>query len=324
MPKHRRVERQLTPHLPFTIYLQELSMYSCQHCELSCENRTRFNRHMRHHMTTDVKFLLTQDSDSVEKRPQETKTNLTESFKPEKIEEEEKPKLEMTNCETDLKDSASIAVDKEVDTESATERKEVPSEQDMEDDLDEDFMDDEDYFDSDTTLPLKTETGLQETDFMDDEDYFDSDPLPPKQEANPENSIDINQILQRYSKVITNKSEHNVEQGAGTQTQVPLVKAVPDITVKQENPSVEIAKSVNNFTIKQETPLLEIATNSKKQTKTKDFVCDVCEKQYASNYSLKQHHLLHTGEKPHKCEQCGTSFARKGYLTKHVMTHNSI
>eukprot|EP00092_Neocalanus_flemingeri_P096364 GFUD01122669.1.p1 GENE.GFUD01122669.1~~GFUD01122669.1.p1 ORF type:complete len:318 (-),score=67.33 GFUD01122669.1:126-1079(-) len=307
-------------------YTPELSMYSCQHCELSCENRTRFNRHMRHHMTTDVKFLLTQESDSVEERPQETKINLKESLKHEKIEEEEKPKLEMTQCETGLKDSASIAVDKEyiANTESATESKEVPSEHDMEDDLDEDFMDDEDYFDSDDTLPLKTETSLQETDFMDDEDYFDSDPLPPKPETNPENSIDINQILQRYSKVITNKSEPNVEQRVGTQTQAPLAKAVTDITVNQENPSEEIAKSVNIFTIKQETPVLEIATNSKKQTKTKDFTCDVCEKQYASNYSLKQHHLLHTGEKPHKCEQCVASFARKGYLTKHAMTHNSI
>ncbi|XP_049847706.1 zinc finger protein 708-like [Schistocerca gregaria] len=37
--------------------------------------------------------------------------------------------------------------------------------------------------------------------------------------------------------------------------------------------------------------------------------------------SLKTHELVHTGKKPHKCEICGTSFARSGYLKTHLLNH---
>eukprot|EP00092_Neocalanus_flemingeri_P020965 GFUD01022716.1.p1 GENE.GFUD01022716.1~~GFUD01022716.1.p1 ORF type:complete len:322 (+),score=81.52 GFUD01022716.1:38-1003(+) len=312
----------------------DLRMYSCHHCEVSCENRTRFNRHMRHHMTTDVKFLETQDSSFVEPRQQESETGPKHEIKemPDEI------KFEMTNIETEFKNSVNLANDKDL---SATEINETHSDLDMEDDLLEtDFMDDEDYYDSDT-LPPKTETDLQETEFIDDEDYFESEPLPTKTETNLENSIDINQILQRYSNVIANKPEHNVEQAGDKNTQSSSVKAKTNkqdnpsavmakpgsnLDIKQEKPAVEITMNVNSFALEQETLLSDIATETKKQAKPKTFTCDKCEKQYASNWSLKQHNLTsHTGEKPYKCDECGKQFAVKQYLNQHMKkNHNSI
>ena len=35
-------------------------MYICYHCEVSCQNRTSFNKHLRVHLNTDVKFLTSQ------------------------------------------------------------------------------------------------------------------------------------------------------------------------------------------------------------------------------------------------------------------------
>ena len=40
--------------------------------------------------------------------------------------------------------------------------------------------------------------------------------------------------------------------------------------------------------------------------------------------SLKNHMILHSGVKNHKCEICGKQFAQKGSLKKHQLTHSGI
>lgn len=48
--------------------------------------------------------------------------------------------------------------------------------------------------------------------------------------------------------------------------------------------------------------------------------CETCRKYFSSAY-LKIHSLIHTGEKPHKCETCGVRFRSRSNLGKHFRVH---
>jgi len=283
-------------------------MYSCHHCDVSCENRTHFNRHMRNHMTTDVKFLETQET-GIGNRLVKTKNY------PEK--DTVKEMQEKAKLETCLKNSVSISIENddgglptalsESSAEVTSSMSSSMSENDMEDDLEEtDFMYDENDYDyaKDSAAEIEKnnmEYDLEDSDFIDDEDdyvTYDYD-QPSKEETETDNNskgVDISQILKKYSNVIASKPESEAEQ----------------------------ARLKINF--EQEHLPAEIVTNVKKQVqnKAKSFPCDKCEKQYSTNWSLKQHYLKHTGEKPHKCEMCGELFALKKDLNKHMKYHSDI
>ncbi|KAJ3133937.1 Metallothionein expression activator [Physocladia obscura] len=54
----------------------------------------------------------------------------------------------------------------------------------------------------------------------------------------------------------------------------------------------------------------------------KIFACPFvgCDKTFPRAYNLKSHTYCHSGERPHKCGTCGSSFARKHDLQRHVRT----
>ncbi|XP_018417631.1 PREDICTED: zinc finger protein 408 [Nanorana parkeri] len=56
------------------------------------------------------------------------------------------------------------------------------------------------------------------------------------------------------------------------------------------------------------------------ETKT-PLSCTVCNKQLANSCSLRNHMLVHTGEKPYTCPDCGSSFRHKGNLRIHQRLH---
>ena len=51
------------------------------------------------------------------------------------------------------------------------------------------------------------------------------------------------------------------------------------------------------------------------------YLCDVCDKTFASSCNLGYHARSHTGEKRFKCAICDNSFANKTTLMEHARTH---
>ncbi|GBM49823.1 Zinc finger protein 208 [Araneus ventricosus] len=51
------------------------------------------------------------------------------------------------------------------------------------------------------------------------------------------------------------------------------------------------------------------------------FMCDICNKFCVSKNSLKEHKLVHSGERPHKCEKCLRTFRFYYNFLRHQLTH---
>lgn len=51
-------------------------------------------------------------------------------------------------------------------------------------------------------------------------------------------------------------------------------------------------------------------------------MCPTCDKMFKTEHYLKNHMLIHTGEKPFSCEQCGAAFNRKDKLKRHHLIHD--
>ena len=54
------------------------------------------------------------------------------------------------------------------------------------------------------------------------------------------------------------------------------------------------------------------------------YQCTYCGKRFISQSKLKIHEMIHTGERPFKCEICGKCFNQLVNLNKHLKYHDTI
>ncbi|XP_025409974.1 zinc finger protein 28 homolog [Sipha flava] len=72
-------------------------------------------------------------------------------------------------------------------------------------------------------------------------------------------------------------------------------------------------------------PLKKIKVHKKKKEKDKTFECSLCKKKFGWPTDLKRHLLIHTGERPFKCNSCQAAFTRNFLLQKHfVRAHKRV
>lgn len=91
------------------------------------------------------------------------------------------------------------------------------------------------------------------------------------------------------------------------------------IVIKQE-PAIEIESEIEPEFLQENE---KQPSKRKKYRKLKDqtFTCDLCNKIFKRNFSLKIHKRIHFDEKPFKCELCSMEFNQKSNYTKHKLIH---
>lgn len=90
------------------------------------------------------------------------------------------------------------------------------------------------------------------------------------------------------------------------------------ITVKEEPTSTTPATSTSSKSSNREKPnVLGMMLKGKDKAR-----CSVCKKVYKRN-SIARHMIIHTGNKPYKCNQCDRAFFQKSDLMRHEVSINS-
>lgn len=56
-------------------------------------------------------------------------------------------------------------------------------------------------------------------------------------------------------------------------------------------------------------------------TGEKPYQCKFCQRPFTQASTLRSHERLHTGEKPYKCHSCGKAFTQSAGLRSHLKTH---
>lgn len=59
-------------------------------------------------------------------------------------------------------------------------------------------------------------------------------------------------------------------------------------------------------------------------TGQKPYKCNECQKRFAHNSDALKHQKIHSGVRPFACQLCSSTFVRRAHLTRHGKTHNKM
>lgn len=96
---------------------------------------------------------------------------------------------------------------------------------------------------------------------------------------------------------------------------------IPKAADKERRESPTPPKKPTIIEISTERPLLvqhRTPTSDKKQ-----FVCEICDKNFSKLFSLNRHMRLHSGERPFRCRQCDRGFSQSTDLERHYVVHST-
>jgi len=141
--------------------------------------------------------------------------------------------------------------------------------------------------------------------------------LPFKQEPN----ISIKQEQSLLIKQRSNLSTRHEQNGPVKQERRPSMEQEPSVAMNQEPGFPVPLYQGSNSSMNQEYNSKQGSSSSiveKEKGNSKEYRCEKCSKVLSSKYTLKIHDRIHTGEKPHTCDQCKESFTRRSQLVGHV------
>lgn len=135
--------------------------------------------------------------------------------------------------------------------------------------------------------------------------------------------------LKRYARVAADVSSLNTTSATLNRMILPKLKGtsadtgmpsfvVANLASNSTSLVVRSASSTSAGSSRSTTPEFPYERRAKEQ---KSWVCDVCNRSYATAYKLKIHYRVHTGEKPFTCDICDGSFTQSHHLKRHKLIH---